>query len=77
MVGNLLKKAANGSDTPVGGYGPDTELSKEQFQQLLTSIDAGLRGLPATAQVWPSGNHPEHLIMMTFGKPRISSIEST
>ena len=51
MVGGLLQKSAKGSSTPVGGYGADTELSKEQFQELLTSIDAGLRGLPATAQV--------------------------
>ena len=51
MVGSLLQKSANGGSTPVGGYGADTELNKEQFQQLLTSIDAGLRGLPATAQV--------------------------
>ena len=51
MVGRLLNKGADGSSTPVGGYGADTELSKEEFQELLTSIDAGLRGLPATAQV--------------------------
>lgn len=29
----------------------ETELSREQFKQLLETIDSGLRALPATAQV--------------------------
>lgn len=51
MVGKLLKESADASSTPVGGFDRSTELSKEEFQQLLTTIDAGLRALPATAQV--------------------------
>lgn len=29
----------------------DTELTREEFKQLLETIDSGLRALPATAQV--------------------------
>ena len=50
MVGKLLKQSTDASATPVGGFDASTELSKEDFQQLLTTIDAGLRALPATAQ---------------------------
>ena len=31
----------------------DSELSREEFSSLLKTIDLGLRGLPATAQVRP------------------------
>lgn len=51
MVGKLLKESADTSNTAVGGFDAGTSLSKEEFQQLLTTIDAGLRALPATAQV--------------------------
>jgi NADH:ubiquinone reductase (non-electrogenic) len=33
----------------------DTELTKEQFKELLGKIDSGLRALPATAQVRGQG----------------------
>jgi NADH:ubiquinone reductase (non-electrogenic) len=39
------------SNSPLQELTEDTQLSKEQFEQLLETIDKGLRALPATAQV--------------------------
>ena len=51
MVGNLLKKNAPPGISPFDSIDEDNEMSKEQFKELLTKIDSGLRALPATAQV--------------------------
>jgi len=45
------EKAATSCDLLLGDLDMDTELTLEQFEELLAKIDAGLRGLPATAQV--------------------------
>lgn len=37
--------------SPLAEVSDSTELSREQFKELLTKIDSGLRALPATAQV--------------------------
>ena len=50
MVGGIIKRRSN-TDGPVSALSEDTELDKEGFRELLTSIDRGLRALPATAQV--------------------------
>jgi hypothetical protein len=50
MVGGIIKRRAQ-TEGPVSALREDTELDKEAFRELLTSIDRGLRALPATAQV--------------------------
>jgi len=45
------EKKATACDLIMGDLDMDTELTLEQFEELLAKIDAGLRGLPATAQV--------------------------
>ena len=50
MVGGIIKRRSN-TEGPVSALSEDTELDKEGFRELLTSIDRGLRALPATAQV--------------------------
>ena len=37
--------------SPLNELSDDTEISRTQFEDLLTKIDKGLRALPATAQV--------------------------
>lgn len=58
MVGAALEKArarAAGviasDETPLGTLDEDTALTRAEFEELLASIDRGLRALPATAQV--------------------------
>ena len=58
MVGAALERArarAAGviasSETPLSTLDDDTALTREEFAELLGSIDRGLRALPATAQV--------------------------
>lgn len=54
MVNDLLKGDAPGtSETkgPLGELNDSTQLTSEQFKEVLKKIDSGLRGLPATAQV--------------------------
>lgn len=39
----------------------DTELTREEFKQVLETIDSGLRALPATAQVrWACAKFAAH-----------------
>lgn len=45
----------NGTINTLQTLEEDTELSREQFKKLLETIDAGLRALPATAQVSMGG----------------------
>ena len=49
MVGSIVQKKT--SDPIMEEFTAETELTREDFQELLRKIDAGLRGLPATAQV--------------------------
>lgn len=54
MVASTLLKKKKGeaaSNGAVGDINEDTELTREQFEELLGKIDKGLRALPATAQV--------------------------
>lgn len=51
-----MRKLLGGSQTPpaidtLQTLEEDTELSRDEFKQLLETIDSGLRALPATAQV--------------------------
>lgn len=39
------------SEGALGGINEDTRLSEGDFQELLRTIDSGLRALPATGQV--------------------------
>ena len=49
MVGSIVQKKT--SDPIMENFTADTELSRDDFRELLRKIDAGLRALPATAQV--------------------------
>ena len=49
MVGSIVQKKT--SDPIMEDFTAETELSREDFKELLRKIDAGLRALPATAQV--------------------------
>ncbi len=49
MVGSIVQKKT--SDPIMEEFTAETELTREDFKELLRKIDAGLRGLPATAQV--------------------------
>ena len=50
--GGLVKNTiAKGNDKAVGSITEDSKVTREQFKDMLTTIDLGLRGLPATAQV--------------------------
>ena len=49
MVGSIVQKKT--SDPILENFTADTELSRDDFRELLRKIDAGLRALPATAQV--------------------------
>ena len=52
-------KAKNEQNAKVlGDIDMESELSEEEFKELLQKIDSGLRGLPATAQVCLSGALP-------------------
>lgn len=56
MVGSALERARTraagaASDNPLSTLDDDTALTREEFAELLGSIDRGLRALPATAQV--------------------------
>ncbi len=44
-------KLAKQTVSPLADVNDKTELSREQFKELLTKVDSGLRALPATAQV--------------------------
>jgi hypothetical protein len=37
---------------PLATLPEDVSLTREEFKDLLSKIDSGLRALPATAQVW-------------------------
>lgn len=50
MVSKIVKRRALG-DAALESIDETTELDKEGFRELLTTIDRGLRALPATAQV--------------------------
>ena len=47
LVRSEVSSAAAG---PVAELTDDTEITREQFEDLLAKIDQGLRALPATAQ---------------------------
>ncbi len=49
MVGSIVQKKT--SDPIMEDFTAETELSRDDFRELLRKIDAGLRALPATAQV--------------------------
>ena len=56
MVGRALEKArarggGENADSPLSTLDEDAALTREEFSDLLASIDRGLRALPATAQV--------------------------
>ena len=58
MVGRTLEKARaraagviESAETPLATLDDDTALTRDEFAELLASIDRGLRALPATAQV--------------------------
>jgi hypothetical protein len=50
LVSNFLERKYRPS-SPVAGISEETRLTREEFAELLKTIDLGLRGLPATAQV--------------------------
>ena len=50
--GGLVRSEINSqAASPLNELSDDTEISRSQFEDLLTKIDKGLRALPATAQV--------------------------
>lgn len=50
--GGLVRSEINSqAASPLSELSDDTEISRTQFEELLTKIDKGLRALPATAQV--------------------------
>lgn len=52
--GGMVAKAISGnqnSSNPMSTLSDDNTVSRDQFKELLTKIDSGLRALPATAQV--------------------------
>ena len=50
--GGLVRSEINSqAASPLNELSDDTEISRTQFEELLTKIDKGLRALPATAQV--------------------------
>lgn len=58
--GGLVRSEINSqAASPLNELSDDTEISRTQFEDLLTKIDKGLRALPATAQV--------SLLHSTFG----------
>ena len=59
MVSKIVKRRALG-DAALESIDETTELDKEGFRELLTTIDRGLRALPATAQVCVK--HYTHLL---------------
>ena len=50
LVGSFVKPSGP-SASPLNTIDDDSELSREEFKSMLGKIDAGLRALPATAQV--------------------------
>ena len=56
MVGSIVQKKT--SDPIMEEFTAETELSREDFKELLRKIDAGLRALPATAQVSQAALEP-------------------
>ena len=56
MVGSIVQKKT--SDPIMEDFTAETELTREDFKELLRKIDAGLRGLPATAQVRAASGQP-------------------
>jgi hypothetical protein len=53
-----LPAASTPPSTPLAALAESTELTKDQFKELLKKIDSGLRALPATAQVREFQNIP-------------------
>lgn len=51
LVSKAITKSKSKSATIFGDITEDSALSREQFSELLKTIDLGLRSLPATAQV--------------------------
>jgi hypothetical protein len=51
LVSNVVLKSKKSSATIFGDVTEKSSLSREQFSELLKTIDLGLRSLPATAQV--------------------------
>jgi hypothetical protein len=46
-----MLKGKKQASSPVAGITEDTRLTREDFAEVLKTIDLGLRALPATAQV--------------------------
>ena len=56
IVHRNKKEAESNNGKPLANVTEDTEMTREQFKDLLKTIDLGLRGLPATAQARPAHN---------------------
>eukprot|EP01024_Parvocaulis_polyphysoides_P073525 TRINITY_DN9468_c1_g1_i5.p1 TRINITY_DN9468_c1_g1~~TRINITY_DN9468_c1_g1_i5.p1 ORF type:complete len:604 (+),score=96.75 TRINITY_DN9468_c1_g1_i5:111-1922(+) len=68
--GGLVKQAFQKKSTPVEELAEYSELTKEEFYELLKKIDNGLRALPATAQV--AGQQGKYLAQI-LGNNKIQS----
>lgn len=60
---SLVKKTVS----PLADLSDSTELTREQFKELLGKIDSGLRALPATAQVGSSWQNTSMLPLHAWG----------
>ncbi|KAL6756599.1 type-II calcium-dependent NADH dehydrogenase [Haematococcus lacustris] len=72
--GGLVAKAVQGNASPLAELPESTELSREQFKELVKKIDSGLRALPATAQV--AKQQGEYLATV-FARNRITGDPAT
>eukprot|EP01023_Acetabularia_acetabulum_P034139 TRINITY_DN32055_c0_g1_i3.p1 TRINITY_DN32055_c0_g1~~TRINITY_DN32055_c0_g1_i3.p1 ORF type:complete len:342 (-),score=66.83 TRINITY_DN32055_c0_g1_i3:370-1395(-) len=71
--GGLVKKAFSKQSTPMEELNEKSELSKEEFYDLMKKIDQGLRALPATAQV--AGQQGKYLASLFATNKIVSGAE--